>query len=311
MEKDFHYYLVYAMARLAQCERAEVIAHASQFVDDNNEKWFSLDLDEFFYPEKIQHNGGPYVPVKTQVMSIHSLTHLGQQYIYLPFHFLPGDSDQFAIKGKTNLYNTTPNSRNARAVLTAALRSGNPYRIGIALHVFADTWSHQNFTGFRESWNSVYPWYHLVRSYAPNIGHAEVGHSPDVISETWIDHRLDKSRRQIDNRERAFEAVQEIYAALRAHTSLGPTWNEVQADLRAIVDAADYDDRRDSIKSLVQERGLGAVPKYDEDRWFAQALEKRGLEFVARPGFEESDWYHFNQAAKAHLAQVMALVQEL
>jgi len=71
-------------------------------------------------------------------------------------------------------------SANARAVLKKALDSDNPCRLGIALHSYADTWSHQNFSGLQEPWNSVYPWYNIFKSIAPNIGHAEAGHLPDA-----------------------------------------------------------------------------------------------------------------------------------
>ena len=60
------------------------------------------------------------------------------------------------IDGKKNPLSTTPASPNATVVLKKALASGNPYLLGIALHTYADTWSHQNFTGMQEGWNSVY-----------------------------------------------------------------------------------------------------------------------------------------------------------
>jgi hypothetical protein len=40
MEKDFHFYLIYALAETAGFadDEAFTVAYASQFVDDNNEK---------------------------------------------------------------------------------------------------------------------------------------------------------------------------------------------------------------------------------------------------------------------------------
>jgi len=43
MEKDFHYHLIFAIARITGFEKAEIIAVSSQFVDDNNEGQFSID----------------------------------------------------------------------------------------------------------------------------------------------------------------------------------------------------------------------------------------------------------------------------
>jgi hypothetical protein len=100
------------------------------------------------------------------------------------FSNFPGDNNVKNKKGQANPLSITPNSLNAQSILSNALAGNNPYLIGIAAHTCADTWSHQNFTGMREDWNAVYPWYDVFKSIVPNIGHAEAGHSPDVISET-------------------------------------------------------------------------------------------------------------------------------
>lgn len=155
MEKDFHYFLTYAMAKLTECNQPDIIAYACQFVDDNNEGQFSIDGEEVFFPEKLKAGGGYYYPVMTQSLSPKSLDSYVQKYVYIPFHFLPGDNN-VSIQGKTNPLSTTPNSGNGNKLLPGALHSDNPYLIGIALHIFADTWSHQNFTGMQEEWNAVY-----------------------------------------------------------------------------------------------------------------------------------------------------------
>lgn len=43
MEKDFHYSLVYSIAKMTGYKKADIIAYASQFVDDNNEGLFSRE----------------------------------------------------------------------------------------------------------------------------------------------------------------------------------------------------------------------------------------------------------------------------
>jgi hypothetical protein len=45
--------------------------------------------------------------------------------VYVPFHFIPGDSTQ-PIKGETNKYATTPNSTKAQKLLNAAIKSEDP-----------------------------------------------------------------------------------------------------------------------------------------------------------------------------------------
>ncbi len=307
MEKDFHYYLIYAISRITGFDKADIIAFSSQFVDDNNEGQFFIDDKLAPFPEKIQANGGYYYPIMTQSLSPKSLNPYVQKYVYVPFHFVPGDNS-VAIKGKKNRLSTTPGSPNATAVLGMALESNNPYRQGIALHSFADTWSHQNFTGLQEGWNSVYPWYNVFKSIVPNIGHAEAGHSPDVISETWTDNRLGD---KIINSKRAFRATGEIYKAMRHKSGSGPYWTEIQGDFRQIINAAGYDDRKNKIDDLLTEKGLGAVPKYSKNDWIDAALDRKEERIVMREGFEETDWYSFHQAAKAHFANVLELTKEL
>lgn len=307
MEKDFHYYLIYCLAAITQQEHSNIIAYASQFVDDNCERQFSIDGEPCPFPSSIPAGGGYYYPIMTQSMSPKSLDLYIQKYVYVPFHFLPGD-DTVEIKGKRNAMNTTPNSQNAQAMLHEALKSNNPYRLGVTLHTFADTWSHQNFTGLWEDWNSVYPWYRLDKTYVPNIGHAEVGHSPDVISEIWTDYRLEK---RIVNVDRAFDAVREIFRALRKNSDKGPLWGDVRLKFLKILNVPGYDDR---IRAMVDfakgEAGVDIV-KYDRDSWIGQALDKKSGQVVMAPNFEQSDWHRFHQAAKEHFAHSLMLIASL
>ncbi len=307
MEKDFHYNLVYSLVKMTGYNKADIIAYASQFVDDNNEGFFSIDGQKATFPEKIRANGGYYYPIMTQSLSPRSLDPYVQKYVYTPFHFLPGDNN-IEINGEKNSLNTTPNSNNAKALLGAALKSNNPYRMGIALHTFADTWSHQNFTGLHQDWNSVYPWYKVFKSVAPNIGHAEAGHAPDVISDTWTDHRLGK---KINNQERAFEATGEIYKALRNNSRSGPKWSDVKKSYRTIIKASDYNERKTAINDLLIDNNMGSVPKYSEHEWIDRALDKKVAEIVMSPDFADTHWHHFHQAAKNQFAHVLDLIKEL
>jgi hypothetical protein len=308
MEKDFHYFLVYSIAKVTGFANADIIAHASQFVDDNNEWPYSVNGKITSFPEQIKFDGGHYYPIMTQSLSLASLDPYIHKYVYVPFHFLPGDNG-VTIKGDKNPLSTTANSGNAKALLSTALDIGDPYQIGIALHTFADTWSHQNFTGLREGWNSVYPWYNIFKSIVPNIGHAEAGHAPDEISKTWIDYRIDD--KPIDNRKRALQAVGEIYKALRMKSKLGPFWSDVKNNYKAILRVRRYDDRIHAISTFLTERGDGEMPPYSRKAWPDEALDKTGNEVKLNPNFIDTHWHKFNKAAKKQLAHVLKLVEEL
>jgi len=307
MERDFHYYLIYGISRITGFDDADIIATSSQFVDDNNEWQFFIDDQPAAFPEKIPANGGHFYPIMTQSLSPRSLDTYVQKYVYVTFHFIPGDNT-VVIDEKRNPLSTTPGSPHSTAVLSKALESGNPYLLGIALHSYADTWSHQNFTGIQEGWNSVYAWYNVFKSIVPNIGHAEAGHSPDVISEEWTDHRLGE---KIINRKRALQATAEIYKAMRRRSGSGPYWTEMRGDFRQIINARDYDDRKQKIDDLLTDNGHDAVPGYSKDSWIDAALDREGGQIVMCERFEETHWYRFHQAAKAHFATVLELTKEI
>ena len=57
--------------------------------------------------------------------------------------------------GQMHWLNTTPDSTNARLIMKTALETDNLYRIGIGLHGYADTWAHQNFTGYYNEFNAM------------------------------------------------------------------------------------------------------------------------------------------------------------
>jgi len=325
MEKDFHYHLIYSLARCTgfDKEEAQVVAYASQFVDDNNEGPFQVEGGKILFPRKLSVNGGNYYPVMTQSLSLKSLDFYIQKYVYLPFHFLPGEGKK-EIKGKRNPYAVEPGSPRARELLEVVFEAGDLYGVGIALHTYVDTWSHQNFTAFREDWNSVYPWYNVFKSYVPNIGHAEAGHAPDIISVHWVDYRLGDE--EIDNSKRAMGAVKAVFDMLSKHKGK-LSWREVEGAYQKIIDAKNYDDRIKLNASFVKERFGEDVPRYDKHMWIKEALEagegeedmwvddvivERGVK-EARPlkDLEKTHWYRFQQAAKAQLAKVMELVKGL
>ena len=309
MEKDFHFYVVYALADTAgfSSDESHTIAYASQYVDENNEKQHPERDEKSQFPSRIRLNGGHYRPIMTQTISVKSFVYEIQKFVYVPFHFLPGDNNQ-PLKGRTNRYSTTPNSSNAQKLLKAALNSGDLYRIGIAVHTFADTWSHQNFTGYEEEWNSVFSWRSPYTAFVPNIGHADAGHSPDKISSEWRDIRLEKSKSKIINRVRALEATKVIYQALRS-AKKGPSyWTAVKKDFKKIINAEDYDDRKDRVKEYVNQPDL----KYEDDKWVEEAIEKNPDkdELKACLNFEDTHWFKFQQAAKANLAFVVDMLKQ-
>ncbi len=308
MEKDFHFYVTYALANKAGFSHKDssVIAYASQYVDDNNESQYPRKHGPPQFPFGIKVKDGFFRPIMTQSMSVKSLVYEIQKFVYVPFHFLPGDDNQ-PIEGEHNRYSTTPDSINGRNLLRKALATENPYRIGIALHTYSDTWSHQNFTGYEEDWNSVFSWRNPFRALAPNIGHADVGHLPDEISAVWNDYRFDKPYRRRKNREIALRACKRIFQELRKARKGDTYWTHVEKDFRKIINSEDYDARITSVREYLNQPDL----YYRKDLWIEEAIEDREGEVLeAGREFETTHWYKFQLAAKTHLAVVMDMLKD-
>ena len=142
MDTEFHYYVTYLIAAKAGFgpDEAEILAYGCQYTDDNN---FVVKIN----PGEKGLEYGNYISQTVNItkpagelLRIHPL-----------FHFIPGDpvfDRAYRRDGAMHWLNTTPDSGNARQIMDAALESDNAYRLGIALHAYADTWSHQNFAGY-------------------------------------------------------------------------------------------------------------------------------------------------------------------
>jgi hypothetical protein len=324
MQKDFHYDVIFALAKEAGYDHrdANTIAYASQYVDDNTDREYAVfdDEGEFYvgFPEKIGKTASLYFPIITQAVDITAFQIGMQRYVYAPFHFIPGDNT-VEIKGRKNPLCTTRGCKNAENLLKTALKSKDLYKIGVALHGYADTWSHERFSAFHEDWNRVYKTISL-KSLLPNIGHAEVVNEPDKISATWVDERFGKQK--IDNRERSLLAAEQIFGFLKKGRV---NWKDVRSTFEEIMGAENLSDRIKLIKKMYPQ-----IEDYNEDRWIKEALKfERDPSEIRRPGettgmestrprfveisVKDSDahWFRFQEAAKKHLASVLSSVSAI
>lgn len=316
MNIEFHYYILNLLCRYAGFgeEDSRVIAYASQFVDYNLVTYTVDTPDRSYHTIPTQNYGfwSPETPRR----------------VYIPFHFVPGEVDHPGaerIDGSRNRLNTTPNSPAAKQILIAALKSRDLYRIGIALHTFADTWAHQNFSGIRENWNNCDP-----GSIIPPIGHAQVLKAPDLLTHRWEDPRLAPPNRIVDNRARAFAAARKIYKYLctynrRSFGDADLVIDSIQAKLgrpgeerpmeerildMTIEENIEQFDRTEWVREAIPSAEIAddsdAALGYDKILWLkdevlyrSKLVKKKAV--AARPGFYSSHFYRFNEAAKAQL----------
>ena len=274
MNREFHYYVVCYLALKAGFSKAdsETIALSSQMVDDAKLPWRIIDSGE----------KGSLQAAKEENFT--GLTEVTQNYlfwdqsiardVYLPFHFVPGDSAVIAslrVDRKANPLAVSPDSENARALLIEALRSENPYRIGIALHAYADTWAHQNFTGTIDGFNAVESErapLKLAASALPPVGHLQMGTTPDQPQLLWEDSRLNEPYRNVHNSERFLDAARMIYRFLR--TSRRASFEDEAFVLEPLKEL--WENRRpkprDKLAIASDYVIYFDVPAYEPDRWF-------------------------------------------
>ncbi len=152
MDLDFHYGTIYVLSRWAKfCSaNAQIIATSSQLVDDN------FDTNPFSDAEE-ERNIKEGVHVRYSCQNIWgNVTGKGNGEIWIPFHFLPGltgDTDEDKLVCKK--HSVLSEALKARLLDTGLDNSDFAFKLGIGLHVFADTWAHQEFAGINNTLNKV------------------------------------------------------------------------------------------------------------------------------------------------------------
>ncbi len=321
MDIEFHYWMTGIITKRSGFseEEAQLIAYACQYTDDNDEIRTIKDTG----------TGQEYSNYISQTMDILKPKQTLMR-IYPIFHFLPGDPLAVSARrrdGKMHILVTTPDNGLARKVLREALSMGKedpqrPYRIGIASHTYADTWAHQNFVGWHDGFNGE------LLNPLPNIGHADFMHHPDWPGHRWQDPRILQS--DINNNHRFLDAAKRLYEECsRANGTYDPAaCDQLVSDLTAAMGPVasgelnqGVDDRQKRYKALAP-----WLPKYDQHYWFTDAVdtEVRGLpdnilthltifkdQHTWRRTKEETDWYRFQEAVKAHQGLCMGLLKDI
>ena len=157
MQIDFHHAVTYVLARLAgfSVNESDIISHASQYVDDaTNEGVVKFT------------NGAMYSRISSahQIIDLQNANDVINHRVWVPFHFLPGNGGLKAGKnpegGFINKLVCTPDSFVAQELLAKCIADRHkPYalhRLGITIHVLADTFSHQGFAGVIHNINAIH-----------------------------------------------------------------------------------------------------------------------------------------------------------
>lgn len=317
MNVEFHYYILKYIALNSgfSPEDSEIIAYSSQFVDDNNKK----------YKIKIQ-NGTYFSNYISQTINILK-PEKKLERIYLLFHFFPENPSEKSAQrkdGKMHILMTTPASENAAKMMNLALETKNLYFIGIASHMFADTFSHQNFIGTFEEINGFKKFKDL---FVPNIGHADALFKPDIINLEWKDERLISKNQKINNLERFLKAAELLHKFYINFNNSENKWHEISKKIVEITKTSNNensnykklsDKRIDLYKKLLKQEY-----SYDEYKWFNLSVNTdqhflNDQKFALDPfkdkysfskNYENSHWYKFQKTCKDYQKTATNLLQ--
>ena len=338
MQIDFHFYAVYALARSAgfTSNHAHKIAYASQHTDDAKYE-HALEFE----------NGGRF----QQVLSAHKFLHFRAMSkatcyrIWAPFHFLPGNLGVDFYERMACRAGSSVAQRLAAGLVNAQPKPYLLHRLGIFLHVYADTWSHQNFLGLvHERLNDVKylkvkgetgsSFKAILRELkeeileyaAPKLGHAQAGTIPDEPFREWRYKNSQGRIFDISNTERALDAAQSCYRVLNEFLEVFPEiscapplpWHEIIEKIHALFQTrGSLDQRAAAWSAAISNGSFGFNPEgrdinisYDDREWFRAAVkvDKKDEDeelYERKPGFEMSDWKYFHDAATLHRFTVL------
>lgn len=335
MQIDFHHAATYVAARLAEFphEEADIIAYASQYVDDATCDG-AIKFDNRAIYKRISSSH--------KTIDFENLDPVEDLLVWMPFHFLPGngganpgDDPEGSFIHKLV---TSPDSPVAQEMVRAAILDQNkPYslhRLGITMHVYADTWAHQGFAGVLNEINDVEDFDETDNSgvfegglndfiasvlddVVPPLGHGRANVFPDMPFLLWKyknGHGIEITR---NNTQIFCEAADALCKAMKRYRLKDPdaTVTGIEdGDMKQIRTlftdnkAEDGEDRhREWLKAL--EKGVfsfgTATISYAEDgkgSWKADALKtSRDMpKYPYNDSFLTSNWKRFHDALQLH-----------
>lgn len=348
MQKDFHYNCVKYLAIASGFEdmQAEIIAYASQYVDDATEHK-GIHISKVPPVAAGLIDGGFFQPVCTAHKGIQYLAAVRkdvQRKVYIPFHFIPSRS--YTEPGAAYDFRVSPDSALANQVFEKAADRYKAahseqealyglIQLGIAIHTFADAWSHNRFSGrwnrrendieriqinTESGWEPLGLLDQVKYNLIPEIGHAEAVNFPDQSHLSWrYEHDYTGNEITRCNTESFLEAAERIYELLCSITRTTPSWKQHVVKIRPCLAL-----NTDSVKRKHAEwaaRFPMITFDYDLEKWRADALSGahynwdhyRTAEDFAKLEYEATGdlkWFLFHLAASQQRKFVIANIKK-
>jgi hypothetical protein len=312
MEISSHYYGIYALCIACNLKKnvARKIAYASQFVDDA--KINTITFDKEYQDSEFDTVAGR--SKITNIATCHSYfilkTFNYQAMIFntSAFHFFPGNKgDSFTRKLRCM---QRPKILSDLIEEVISERELIPEKLGMLLHIFADTYAHQGFSGLISKENDV----HSVKSYQeksiafsidklkrkikgillfkidrhiPAYGHAQVYTYPDIPFGKWK-YVYDKSDdfsgvdelSENDNNKRYSEAFNTIAHEILMKISDDKVYTEERAynqeEIKKVIDILNTPTpkgKKIRLWKALLKRYLGdSFVSYSDDEWLRKVF---------------------------------------
>jgi hypothetical protein len=338
MQIDFHHAVSYVAARLAGFNHgdADILAYCAQYVDD------AADGSCVRFG-----NGSHFQRISSahKIVDLRNLDEVHNQLVWLPFHFLPGNCGMAPGQSPNGDFIRkivcTSNSLIVKEMLSAAIADNEkPYklhRLGITMHVYADTWAHQGFAGVIDEINRVdkaretgsaavigdlheFLCDVLDNSITP-LGHACAQVFPDLPFLQW-EYWNGMGQKIVRNNTDLFcEAADSMCRAMQEYrrrkdpavivSGIDGKDMAVIKGLFSSLTSQDEKKRHSAWINAINEGVFSFGPaeiSYDEESWEHEALgdadEERG-DYKYNAGFLTSNWKLFNDALQLHQFTVL------
>ena len=335
MQIDFHHAVTYVAARVAGFEHAKaaVIAHAAQYVDD------ATSSGTVYFNNKALYNR---IASAHKMLDSKNAQALANHQVWLPFHFLPGNAGLAAGQnpqgGFVEKIICTPNSEIAREMVRNVIENRHCayglHRLGVAMHVYADTWAHQGFAGVLHDVNEVEDakdenskgglsegiknmFADFLDDAIPPLGHGRANIFPDMPFLSWRYKNYKDDWVVRNNTDLFCEAADELCKAMQrfiagdADAVVPGLGDADKAAIRDLFQTLNEDDGEKRHQGWLQAIAAGTFSFGKEDLFYAprgrsswkhQALGTSHdlAVHTYKDDFLQSNWKLFHDAIQAH-----------
>ena len=149
MQIDYHYYAIYTLCHLAgiKDDVSHQIAYSSQHVDDAKYNHLLNFKDGGIYQQEMSAH---------KFYKIEALSEKVGYDIFMPFHFLPGNVGDTFEERLICLSNSKTSLKMMEDTLETIKEPFGVHRLGVSLHIYGDTWSHNGFNALKSKYNEVH-----------------------------------------------------------------------------------------------------------------------------------------------------------